>query len=258
MGFYEEAFERNIGVFSKKEQNIIKNLRIAIAGCGGMGGQAAQQLVRTGVENFKVADFDSYNTCNLNNQFDSNSETIGKNKAEVVVRNLTLINPYVKVECFRDGVTTKNVEKFLENIDVVVDAIDYNNQVDCWTLHKEARKRKLYTFTSQAIGLGASLLVFDPKGLSLEEYLGEEAVKSNLIPVEKFSPYLPTYADPKVVKNIVTGDAKYLPNVATAQCLGIAMMVGEILQLVIKKQKPICAPGYMAIDLWDRKFLVKK
>jgi len=32
MGFYEEAFERNIGVFSKKEQTEIRNLRVAIAG----------------------------------------------------------------------------------------------------------------------------------------------------------------------------------------------------------------------------------
>jgi len=223
-----------------------------------MGGQAAQQLVRTGVENFKVADFDLYNICNINNQFDSNSETIGKNKAEVVAKNLLLINPNSKVECFNDGVTKENVGKFLENVDIVVDAIDYNNQADCWVLHKEARKRKLFVFTSQAIGLGASLLVFDPDGLSLEDYLGGEAVKSNLIPAEKFSPYLPTYADPKVVEGIVTGSARYLPNVATAQSLGIAMMIGEILQLVIKKRKPICVPGYMAIDLWDRKFLVKK
>jgi tRNA threonylcarbamoyladenosine dehydratase len=255
MKFYKEAFQRNIGVFSEQEQNKIKDLKVVIAGCGGMGGQAAQQFVRLGVENFKVADFDVYNVCNINNQFDSNVDTMGKNKAEVVAKNIKLINPYAKVTFYNEGLTSKNVEEFVDCADIVVDAIDYNNQKDSLMLHREAKKNNLYVFTAQAIGFGASLLVFDPNGITLEEYLGSDVIKSNKIPAEKFSPIIPSYADPKIIRAIEKQKIDYLPNIGSAQSLGIAMLTAEVLNYILKDKAPTCVPSIFAIDLWDKKIV---
>jgi molybdopterin/thiamine biosynthesis adenylyltransferase len=252
---YNEAFQRNIGVFTPEEQNKIKNLKVAIAGCGGMGGQAALQFVRIGVENFSVADFDVYNVVNINNQFNCNSETIGRNKASVVKEDLLKINPNAKVVAFEKGVKEENVEDFLKKADIVVDAIDYYNQKDSAVLHREAKKRGLYVFAPQAIGVGASLLVFDPEGVGIDEHLGQESIDSSIIPAEKFSAYIPTYADPSVVESVVKNSGEYLPNIASAQTLGVSMLVGEALHFVLKGVKPVCVPNFFHIDLWDKKLI---
>jgi len=252
---YKEAFQRNIGVFTPDEQEKIKSLKVAIAGCGGMGGQASMQLVRTGVETFNIADFDVYNYVNINNQFNCNVDTIGKNKSEVVREDILKINPDAIVNSFKKGVKKENVDEFLEGVDIVVDAIDYYNQKDSLILHKKAKEKGLYVFAPQAIGVGASLLVFDPSGVDIEQYLGNDSIESNLIPAEKFSAYIPTYADPTVVEAVVQNSGEYLPNIASAQTLGISMLVSEVLLLVLKGKKPVCVPKYFHIDLWDKKII---
>lgn len=255
MEFYEKAFMRNIGVFSKAEQEKIKNLTVAIAGCGGMGSQAAEQFARLGVEDFSVADFDNYDTVNINNQFNCVKETIGRNKAEVTSERILSINPNANVRVFKEGVKCDNVEDFIDNADFVVDAIDYTNQKDSLVLHEAARSKQLYVFAPQAIGFGASVLVFDPEGMSILDYVGGGAIQSSQIDAEKFSPYIPSYADPKVIASIENGTAEYIPNIASAQVLGIAMIAAESLGMILKGKKPICVPKGYHIDLWDKKIV---
>lgn len=45
---YLEIFQRNIGIFSEKEQLILKNSTALIAGTGGIGRSLAEILVRMG------------------------------------------------------------------------------------------------------------------------------------------------------------------------------------------------------------------
>jgi len=177
---------------------------------------------------------------------------MGRNKAEVVSEHILEVNPNANVTVFNQGVTKENVNDFLSDVDIVVDAIDYNNQKDSLILHMAARKMNLFVFAPQAIGFGASVLVFDPKGVALEDFLGAAAINTNIIDVEKFSPYIPSYADPKVIKEIELGTGKYLPNIAVAQCLGIAMLTAEALAYILKNRKPTCVPNKFAIDLWDK------
>lgn len=54
--FYREMVNRNIGVISVEEQEKLRKSCVAVAGCGGMGGLSAEQLVRLGVGRVKIAD----------------------------------------------------------------------------------------------------------------------------------------------------------------------------------------------------------
>jgi len=49
---YELLFERNLGVFSERDQERIREAKIMIIGVGGMGGSLAIILARTGFSNF--------------------------------------------------------------------------------------------------------------------------------------------------------------------------------------------------------------
>ena len=49
-----DLFERNIRAFSPDMQIALRELRVAIVGCGGTGSSVAEQLVRRGVRNFTL------------------------------------------------------------------------------------------------------------------------------------------------------------------------------------------------------------
>ena len=63
--FYKQMVERNIGVLSHEEQERLSKACVAVAGCGGIGGLSAEQLVRVGVGHVKIADHDSFAVHNL-------------------------------------------------------------------------------------------------------------------------------------------------------------------------------------------------
>jgi tRNA A37 threonylcarbamoyladenosine dehydratase len=53
---YKQAFQRNYGIFTNDEQEKIRNAKILLVGCGGVGGVMAILLARCGVENFVLVD----------------------------------------------------------------------------------------------------------------------------------------------------------------------------------------------------------
>ena len=57
---YQEFTGRNIGFVSPEDQQKISQAKIFIPGVGGMGGSALESLVRLGVQNFIIADFDKF------------------------------------------------------------------------------------------------------------------------------------------------------------------------------------------------------
>lgn len=64
----EEIFKRSIDLIGRDNFNIIKNLKICVIGLGGVGGTALMSLVRSGVLNFLLIDFDNVCLSNLNRQ----------------------------------------------------------------------------------------------------------------------------------------------------------------------------------------------
>src|SRR4029077_14670114 len=62
--FYLERTDRNIGWITEEEQELLRRSTVAIAGCGGTGGVAAELLLRAGIGEIRIADpelFDSSN-----------------------------------------------------------------------------------------------------------------------------------------------------------------------------------------------------
>ena len=57
----------------------IKSLNILIVGIGGVGGYTLESLVRCGVENITIVDFDKVESSNLNRQIISSLTNIGVN-----------------------------------------------------------------------------------------------------------------------------------------------------------------------------------
>ena len=108
-------YDRCKKLFSKF--NHLKDLKLLIAGVGGVGGYALDCLYRSGVENITIIDYDRFDITNQNRQI--GSEFIGEKKVNVLARLYKGIKP-VDMKLTPENINTLN----LNNYDIIIDAID--------------------------------------------------------------------------------------------------------------------------------------
>lgn len=112
------------------QENLIKlqNSHIAVVGIGGVGGYVCLMLARAGVSNITLVDFDVVDETNINRQVVATTNTVGKNKTEVMKNMILEINPSCKVHAFNKRFCAEFAkELFSQKFDYVVDAIDSVN-----------------------------------------------------------------------------------------------------------------------------------
>lgn len=81
-------------------QKKIKNARAVVFGCGGVGSNVLISLSYSGVNNFKIIDFDKVEISNLNQQTLYYPENIGQLKIDVATKRLLKINPKISVKSY--------------------------------------------------------------------------------------------------------------------------------------------------------------
>lgn len=97
--------------------------KIGIAGAGGLGSNVAAFLVRAGVKELRIVDFDVVQASNLNRQFFFHGQ-IGRPKVEALAENLRGIDPEVKLDCRNLRVDESNVLELFGDCGYVVEAFD--------------------------------------------------------------------------------------------------------------------------------------
>lgn len=255
--FYKQMVERNIGVISAEEQERLNNACVAVAGCGGIGGLSAEQLVRIGVGHVKIADHDKFAVHNLSRQSGSTSVNIGQNKAEVLGRHFMDINPKLRLDIFREGVLPENTKKFIEGAEAVIDGTDFSNLEATVHMYRAAREKKICVFNPNAIGFGVNVIIFGPDTASLEEYTGLSSGVDPRMALLRLVPYLPGYVEPEIVQKAASGEIP-IPNIAMPQYLATSIAVSEVVMMLIGRIKPPSGPDprIFILDLLDRKFSV--
>ena len=101
----------------------IKNANILLIGVGGVGGAVAHMLVRAGVSNLTIMDFDKVSDSNINRQFVAYQSTIGKYKVDVLREQLKDINPDINLTALNQKFdSTNNID--LTGYTMIIDCID--------------------------------------------------------------------------------------------------------------------------------------
>lgn len=91
------SYERQLGFVSAEEQQMLMASGAAVIGLGGVGGVAAELLVRAGVGRLSIADGDVFETSNLNRQVGATTATLGQEKTEAMAQRLLAINPSLEL-----------------------------------------------------------------------------------------------------------------------------------------------------------------
>ena len=121
---YEEFFIRNYGVFTPDEQARIRAGKVVVIGCGGIGGVVTSALARSGLENFVLYEFDTYEPNNMNRQITCFTDTLGTNKAVTVRETLLKINPEINVTVIKRALEPDEIGEAIKQGDVVIPAAD--------------------------------------------------------------------------------------------------------------------------------------
>ncbi|WP_028579128.1 sulfur carrier protein ThiS adenylyltransferase ThiF [Desulfogranum japonicum] len=98
-------------------------MKIGIAGAGGIGSNVAVSLVRSGIRQIKIVDFDRIEQSNLNRQFYF-ADQIGKMKIDSLVENLHRIAPTCIVETVASKITQDNIGKIFNDCSIIVEGLD--------------------------------------------------------------------------------------------------------------------------------------
>lgn len=99
--------------------------RVAVFGIGGVGGHAAEALVRSGIGALDIIDGDEVALSNINRQIIALHSTVGQPKTEAAAARFLDINPNLKLKCFQFRLSEETVGAFdFSEYDYVVDAID--------------------------------------------------------------------------------------------------------------------------------------
>lgn len=117
-------YARNIPALTEAECAILKQKRILVVGCGGLGGHILDQLARIGIGAIRAVDGDVFEETNLNRQLLSCVPLLGASKAKAAADHIARVNPDITVEAVEAFLTESNAEALLENCDIVMDALD--------------------------------------------------------------------------------------------------------------------------------------
>ena len=167
---YQEAFSRNLGWLTEKEQQVLRGKRVAIAGLGGVGGVHLLSQTRLGIGAFNIADLDRFDLVNFNRQVGATMQTLGRPKVEVLSEMAREINPELEIRTFEDGVTANNIDAFLDTVDIYVDGLDFFAFDARERTFAACAAKGIPAVTVAPIGMGAALLNFLPGQMTFEQY----------------------------------------------------------------------------------------
>ncbi|MBN1949797.1 MAG: tRNA threonylcarbamoyladenosine dehydratase [Bacteroidales bacterium] len=219
----------------------LRKAHVLIAGLGGVGAYAAEQLTRAGIGKFTLVDCDVVQPSNRNRQLIALTSTEGRQKTELVAGRIRDINPECEVKIIDEFLSSENIPLVLaEKYAYVIDAIDtLTPKVD---LLEEAVKRELCIISS--FGSGGKM---DPSqvrisrmedsfgckfGYMIRKALHKRKVYEGLKVVfspEKVDPESIMVTDGSGNKRSVVGTISYMPAVFGCFC------AAEVIRDLIKK-----------------------
>ncbi|SHM08119.1 Molybdopterin or thiamine biosynthesis adenylyltransferase [Nitrosospira sp. Nsp11] len=167
---YDEAFSRNIGWLTQREQDQLRHKRVAIAGLGGVGGLHLLTLCRLGIGKFHLADFDTFDLANFNRQAGATVSALSHSKLEVMTQQARDINPELEITGFAEGVTAGNLDDFLNGVDIYIDGLDFFAFEARQQVFAACAARRIPAVTAAPLGMGAAVLNFLPGSMSFDDY----------------------------------------------------------------------------------------
>lgn len=117
-------YERNLPALTEADCALLREKKVAVIGCGGLGGYLVEYLARIGIGAIRVVDGDVFEPTNLNRQLLALPGCLGAGKAETAAARIRTVNPEVSVEVCHTFLEEANALQLVSGCDAVLDALD--------------------------------------------------------------------------------------------------------------------------------------
>jgi len=255
---YEQFFERNYGILEPEEQERVKNAKVVIVGCGGIGGVIALALARSGLEHYVLYEHDIYQPSNMNRQIGCFSDTMEVNKAAAISEAMLKINPEIQAEVHQRALEPGEIDTAVNQGDVIIPAADE------WPLSINMIDRTIDlgkpAIMAYPVGALARVSTFLPGG----PYGSECLVMPYRAPYEKLKTFMDDPSNRQILLYYQTAGAwrqdwfddwtvgqKPHAQLCTPVWITGALAAMEVIKLVSGKWKPVAAPHYWHITPMD-------
>ncbi|MBN2238647.1 MAG: HesA/MoeB/ThiF family protein [Dehalococcoidales bacterium] len=137
--------------FGEEGQEKLKNAKIFVAGCGGLGSPVLVYLAVAGIGTIRIVDEDTIDISNLNRQILHWDADVGRVKVESGSEKLRGMNGQIAIEPIRATIDETNAEELTAGFDLIVDAMD--NLHTRFILNQAAIKHNIPFFHGAVQGL---------------------------------------------------------------------------------------------------------
>lgn len=233
---YWEIVSRQMGVVTKSEQERLRDAKITVIGCGGIGGATTEMLVRMGIGNLTIIDKDAFDVSNINRQLMSSFYSVGKSKVNTTYETLKSINPFVNIIPFEEELDESNVEKIVKDSDIVIDALD--NLVTRIILSRYAYNSGIPFVHGAIHGTMGQISVFTEDTPTYEEIFKLPSLGKELTD--------------EIIRKIKDIGAEVPPVIAPVPNIVGCLQAFEALKLITLQGDSIMAPDVLMFDLLSK------
>lgn len=181
-----ERFLRTKLLLGEDALEKLHNAKVTILGLGAVGSFVGEALIRSGVKNLRLIDFDKITLTNLNRCLLALESNVGEYKVDVAKKRYLQINSDANIEALHFFCAKESIESIIDNVpSIVVDAIDsVNPKVD---VLEELSKRGIPIISSMGAALKIDPLkvnlgnIFETKNCTLAKWVRKNLRKRGVI-----------------------------------------------------------------------------
>ena len=208
----QKRYDRRISIpgFGEQGQEKLKQAKVVIAGCGGLGSPAAIYLASAGVGTIRIVDHDKVELSNLNRQVLHWDEDIGRSKVESGQEKLSQLNKNISIEPVNETITIKNAESLIAGFNVVIDALD--NLPTRFILNRAAIRQSIPFIHGAVYGLEGRVMTVIPRKSACLRCLYQGIPPQQKFPVLGTTPAVIGAIQATEAIKLITGIGKLLTN----------------------------------------------
>ncbi len=212
-------FDREVKLIGLDNLEKIQKSKVCVIGLGGVGGHAVEALIRAGIENIIIIDYDIVNISNKNRQIIATDRTIGKKKTIVMKDRILEINKNVNITIIDEKINSNNINLIFDNeFDYLIDACDTVSVKKEIIKKSLAKKIKFITCMGTGNKLDPSKLKicdiretnYDPLARLMRKFIRDQKITEKIMVVSSTE-------IPKKVEGSVSS-ISFVPSIAGIMC----------------------------------------
>ncbi|MBK9283631.1 MAG: HesA/MoeB/ThiF family protein [Sphingobacteriaceae bacterium] len=224
--YIKQIMLSEIGVSGQEK---IKEAKVAIVGCGGLGCPTLLYLCAAGVGTIGIIDFDTVHITNLHRQILFGQKDVNLKKVDVAKTKLNLMHPEINIIAHDVLINDENAAELLKDYDLIIDGCD--NFETRYTVNDACVKLNKPLVYGSILGFEGQLSVFN--------YRGSKDLRA-IFPVPPAKEDVPDCSENGVLATVPGVMGTLLANEALKLILNLNPLMNQYIILDLKKMNLNC------------------